>query len=468
MVALLLKASLIVVVFLSFYKVFLEKESFFAVNRIYLLGSLILAFILPFIPLPKLVQGQGLVSDAIALIDPIESIGLGTDVASYEDKVDLQHPDSDKNAEFKEEGLSTAKRVKDPMYWLKMIYSFGVLVLFLKLLSQITGILWRVIKSKDKVKDGDTVIINTKLVKEPYSFFKYVFIDPEGYDYETYEQIIDHEKIHIRKMHQIDLLLAEIATIVLWFNPFIWAFRKEVEKNLEYQTDAFLLEGKMVRKDIYQMNLLKIATHNRPLNVTTNYNQSMIKQRILKMNSKKSRSHGYWKYAFLAPLLFGLLLVLNQPILGQSEGRTTLSSGQDQEYEMEKVNTDQMDKAYKSIYVLIDETTQEDRFSDMEELLAQYGVSFTVTGSEYRNGRLTAIDFKADLPDVHTGPYSTTSFPVILFKERDSGYGGLYNDIPARISPMGKSIVENNLNGVVVFHHDGSFRMNGSGSFQSH
>ncbi|MFT4567072.1 MAG: hypothetical protein ACI9FN_002036 [Saprospiraceae bacterium] len=104
-----------------------------------------------------------------------------------------------------------------------------------------------------------------------------------------------------------------MAVILLWFNPFIWLLRKEVEKNLEYQTDDILVRSKSEEKECYQLNLVKIASYTQPLSITTNYNQSLIKQRIIKMNSKKSNNFSYWKYAFTAPLKFAILLVINKP-----------------------------------------------------------------------------------------------------------------------------------------------------------
>ena len=62
MIAVLIKASLVIIVLLAFYKIFLEKESFFAVNRMYLLGCLFATFTLPFLCLPQLIEQQGIVS----------------------------------------------------------------------------------------------------------------------------------------------------------------------------------------------------------------------------------------------------------------------------------------------------------------------------------------------------------------------------------------------------------------------
>ena len=65
MIALLVKASLVIVVLLAFYKLFLEKESFYLANRIYLLSCLVLASTLPFMALPALVAHQGVLSTLI-------------------------------------------------------------------------------------------------------------------------------------------------------------------------------------------------------------------------------------------------------------------------------------------------------------------------------------------------------------------------------------------------------------------
>ena len=304
MVALLLKASLIAGILLAFYKLFLEKESFFAVNRIYLMGCLVLTFLLPFVSLPKLVNDQGFISTIIERTDNRESL-----TSSAPRVVPERTPrDSKSQNDMLEKGQA---RLID---WLLWLYYFGVAIFSLNLFVQIANILIKTRNSTDNVRDIDGVIINKHSVQEPCSFFNYIFINPESYDYDTYEQIVAHEKIHVRKLHAVDLLLAEIAVIFLWFNPLMWIFRRAVEKNIEYETDDLMLKGTTVEKERYQMNLLKIATHKKPLTITPNYNQSLIKQRILRMNAKKSNPHSYWKYAFVAPLLFVMLLVINRPI----------------------------------------------------------------------------------------------------------------------------------------------------------
>jgi hypothetical protein len=110
-------------------------------------------------------------------------------------------------------------------------------------------------------------------------------------------------------------MLAEVAVMLLWFNPAVWMLRKEIEKNIEFETDDLMLARDPVQREGYQLNLLRIATDKKPLTITTNYNQSLIKQRILRMNAKRSNSDGYWKYAFMVPLLLVMILFINKPMM---------------------------------------------------------------------------------------------------------------------------------------------------------
>lgn len=308
-------------------------------NRIYLLSCLVLALVLPFMALPTLVEHQGMLStllenyqvqepvlDKEAMLSggdfghaPIKSTQALSQAAEKKTSTSKSQPASTKNSLSKETsepaqvGPNRLPRSKGISFWLICLYIFGVIVFSANLLLQLGLILWKIYRTEDQIEDIDCVIVNRSEKTEPCSFFKYIFINPAGYELDTYEQIIAHEKIHVAQWHTLDLLLSELAAIVLWFNPFIWLLRKDVERNIEYQTDHLMLQGEEESKENYQMNLLKIATYTYPLAITTNYNQSLIKQRILKMNTKKSNPNSYWKYAFVAPTIFILLLLLNQP-----------------------------------------------------------------------------------------------------------------------------------------------------------
>ncbi len=311
MMVFLITASLVLLVLWAFYKLFLSKESFFGLNRFYLVGCLVLTFIVPFITLPELVNHQGVVNSFVEkaqnTFDPI--------VTNEKPVIGVHRPNPnirDIGAQFANE--NTHKDMKKGFwFWVVLFYGFGVLVLMLHFIFQVFGILRKTGRNADTIREGKAVIVNSDRIVEPCSFFNFIFVDPKKHDYKGYEQILAHEKVHVYQWHSIDLLLAEIATIVFWFNPIAWLFRKDVEKNLEYLTDSFVLRNSDIPPQEYQMNLLNIATTQKPLSITSNYNQSLIKKRIIMMNTKKSNPYNYWKYTFVVPVLFTVLLALNKP-----------------------------------------------------------------------------------------------------------------------------------------------------------
>ncbi|PRY07299.1 beta-lactamase regulating signal transducer with metallopeptidase domain [Pontibacter ummariensis] len=339
MIEILLKASFAIGIAFLFYKLLLQQESFFTANRIYLIGCIALAFVLPFVSLPKLVDQQGYLQTLFQEHAAREKVQVTEDVAKTRAvPPSLPMPEGDElvlprqpyeevvQQQVAQEQSSDTSTGFSLGFWVLLLYLFGVAVFSLSLLFQVGCILLKATTATDKVEDGECVIVNTASRQAPCSFFHYIFIYPDDYDFETYEQIIAHEKIHIRLGHSFDLLLAELAVIILWFNPLVWLLKREIEKNNEYQTDAQLLEKEQVKKDQYQLSLLQIAVPNKPLSITTNYNQSLLKQRIMMMNAKRSTPHAYWKYAFMAPLFFGTLLLINEPAASQHSLFTALST----------------------------------------------------------------------------------------------------------------------------------------------
>lgn len=296
MIEYLLKVSFVIGIALLFYKFVLQQESFFSTNRFYLIGCVVLAFALPFVALPKLITHQGYFSSIFQpapqpeVREPKPALGIAPPETNMkvesvaEPAVPAQRPytpvEADKKAEAPQ--YQDHNWHKDWLFWLGMLYCFGVAIFMLNLLMQAGSILYKAIRSTDKIQEGGFVIVNTENRQAPCSFFHYIFIYPDDYDFATYEQIIAHEKIHVRQGHTMDLLIAEIAVVILWFNPLMWLYKKEVEKNIEYQTDAILLEKEKVNKDQYQLSLLQIACPNKPLSITINFNQSLFQSVAIK------------------------------------------------------------------------------------------------------------------------------------------------------------------------------------------
>ena len=199
------------------------------------------------------------------------------------------------------------------MKWLFWLYWIGVIIFSLNFLLQV-AILFLRAYIRPAIVDGKYRIVEMEGEHAPCSFLNNIFINPSRYDWNTYSQILLHEKVHVSEKHSLDILFAEIMLIFQWFNPFAWMYRKEMENNLEFLTDKTVLEKGEMEMSSYQMSLLKVSATHLPLSLTSNYNQSLLKKRIAMMNAKKSNLNTSWKYFFLLPMFAFFACLLNQPM----------------------------------------------------------------------------------------------------------------------------------------------------------
>ncbi|MFK7936281.1 MAG: M56 family metallopeptidase [Saprospiraceae bacterium] len=328
------------------YVLLLKKETFYQLNRSILLASMIMIFLLPLLHVPptwslRLSLGlnfgnnpencEPIAPQPVAAVVPPPSPPVAppppiTPIKPMQLKTDgvhLQVEKEDKNVietgtiiQSKTQKKISSEENKFITYinsnWSQILiygYLLGILIFGLNFLIQCIGLLFMRLKNP-MIKDGKFTIVELSDDRPPFSFFNHIFINPTQYEWETYEQILEHEKIHAAQKHSLDILLAEVLKIAQWFNPFAWWYRRAVEDNLEYLTDSVMLH-RGTRRESYQMNLLKVAVPHHPLTLGTNYNQSTLKQRIKMMNIKKSSLASSWKYLFLLPVLGLSILTLN-------------------------------------------------------------------------------------------------------------------------------------------------------------
>lgn len=353
MIPYILYTALILAACFVFYKLLLQKETFFHLNRYILLACMIMAFILPLVPIPQQFSLR-----KTAVEKPVDVAKVP--VAKTEIAKPIVQPIEPTVVEQTKETF----KIESVVQWLVYLYWFGVIVFALNFLMQVILLLYRAY-SKSVIQDGKFRIIEITDDKAPCSFANNIFINPEKYEWETYNQILLHEKIHIEQKHTIDLLLAEMVLIFQWFNPFAWQWRKALEINLEFLTDDQMLQQDTVEKESYQFSLLKVAAPQFPLSLTTNYNQSLLKKRIIMMNSKKSNVHTTWKYFFLLPILVLFACLFNQPA-AQSQNLKTLNALDSQENLKENLDIKSEMKTEGDWFATIKGNTVEIHFKNNE------------------------------------------------------------------------------------------------------
>ena len=328
MIPYILHVALLISVCLLFYKLLLQRETFYRLNRIILIFCLALSFVLPLIPIPQTWTFRAIPQPVTQKVQPVVAEQPVVSLPKNE-AIKLQVPLMDKAVPVLPVAKTTApvapivkattvaqpqvpSLIERSVKWLFYLYWIGVAAFGLNLLLQLIVLLYQAY-TKPFIRDGKFRIVELSGEKAPCSFGNNIFINPEKYDWDTYSQILLHEKIHIEQRHSLDIILAELVLVLQWFNPFAWLYRTELENNLEFLTDESVLKHKEIERSSYQLSLLKVSAPHLSLGITTNYNQSLLKKRIVMMNAKKSNIHIMWKYFFLVPLLGILACALNDP-----------------------------------------------------------------------------------------------------------------------------------------------------------
>lgn len=327
MIPYLLHVALLVTICLLFYKLFLQRETFYCLNRWVFLICLPLSFLLPLIHVPKQWSVKTVQRPPVLVINEAPPAIKNTSVNATANQVESKQakspskpiiPQKNPTEAIKKplDGVSSSISMAEAAHWLAITYITGLFIFGLNLLLQLIYTIHQAY-ARPVIIDGAYRIVEINGDKAPCSFLNNIFINPEKYDWDTYNQILTHEKVHARQLHTIDILLAELAIVLQWFNPFAWWYRAELENNLEYLTDKAVTDNHDIDPALYQLSLLKVSTPHLSLRISTNYNQSILKKRIMMMNIKKSNLHTLWKYFLLVPLFAGLMCALNQPAVGK-------------------------------------------------------------------------------------------------------------------------------------------------------
>ncbi len=253
MIPYIINVGLILAGCIAFYKLLLQKETFYRINRWVLIICLLIAFGLPLIPMPQ--QWSLRKAQEITAVNYQQSNTTNQTTESTSTSPLINTLD-DSSSDGK---TSNPISVQKLLTYLVYLYWFGVFAFSISFLLQVIVLLIRAYKNP-VIIDGPFRIVEVSGDKAPCSFANMIFINPEKYDWETYNQILQHEKVHIQQGHSFDILIAEMVLIFQWFNPFAWIYRKEVENNLEFLTDDHLVNNKVVERSSYQLSLLKVSS----------------------------------------------------------------------------------------------------------------------------------------------------------------------------------------------------------------
>ncbi len=274
-----LESGICLMVFFLLYQVFLKKETYYRLNRAYLLFALSFSLLAPLL---NISIAAGTSSQLMAYrIEPVIVNSLST--------------------------VNPALSGWDSWQYFTLVYWMVVAILFIRLLFNLSRIL-KIYRMGNVLFEKSFRLILHPLNYPPFSFFWNIFISRKHYSGSQMEEIIEHEKAHVRQLHSFDILLAELLIIFQWFNPLAWIYKITVTENHEFLADEAVLH-RGYSSDAYQLRIIAQLFGIRSMPATHNFNQSIIQKRLKMMEKPKSSSISKLKLLLVLPAALALFYV---------------------------------------------------------------------------------------------------------------------------------------------------------------
>lgn len=281
-----LKVAALLVVFYMFYRLLLERTSLVHFNRVVLLLTAVLSFVLPLC--------------IITVHEYVEAIPVTTTTVETAGNEFLQQAPVSFWAEYgtRLTLLLTVVLVGG------MLIRMGIVVRsFLNLKKLISN------SEKQTLADGVVMAITDEPVA-PFSWMRTVVMNRSDYASQMDGgAILAHERGHIRCHHSLDVVLVEVLTALQWFNPVVWFLRQDLRALHECEADqAVLSQG--FNTDQYIQLLIRKAIGLPVSQLANGMSARTIKKRIVMMKTNRKPSRSSWLRAlYILPIVTLALIV---------------------------------------------------------------------------------------------------------------------------------------------------------------
>ena len=343
----LFESGMCLALMLLVYMFFLKRETYFRFNRFYLLSIVVLSLLIPFLhvnfsvsdttryeqPIAGIGKFRTYYETLIAQTDPDYLVGAGRK-ALHDFEVFNQHyyasggPESTAGVieQNQTNGIGAVEKDRFRMSlarWIFLVYLVGIVFFSVRILLLFRWI-YSTIRTNTWKWESGIRLVNLKQDLPPFSFLSFVFVNEQNLNIRK-NQILEHERAHIKQGHSVDLLLAHFISIFQWFNPAAWMLQRAIKTNHEYMADT-----KVVKQGFnlleYQELLLQQFLNIPAIQLVNNFNLISIKQRITMMNKKKSGILAKLKALLIIPAaIFIFIIFANLTLQGPGGTFSNLS-----------------------------------------------------------------------------------------------------------------------------------------------
>lgn len=312
----LIKWALALTLLYSLYGLTLRRETFHTLNRAVLLIILVASAVLPLFHIPLghetwINQGFERLENALAA----DSAPDETFLSGQSTQIRRLHDDDAAIAQSSSCNRTiTIVQSANPSSFPWTTTFIGAYILatsafWLVYLRSLIGVV-RLIRRSSLIEERVGVrILSCPELKNSCSWMRWVLVAEAGEESsgKEFSSILTHELAHVRLGHSWDKLLCELTCRTLWFLPFAWMLREDMNDVHEFEADRAVLRTGI---DIRAYNQLLILKAVRPglQPVVNAFNQSRIKKRITMMFKPKSTKWRAAKALYLLPM--GLLAIM--------------------------------------------------------------------------------------------------------------------------------------------------------------
>jgi len=308
----------VTICWLGFYGLFyflLSKETFFKVNRAYLLVSLFLGMLIPHFSHVLYVPGNEIVAYYVAPFDA--QFALVND--SIIDQSSWMSHDW-----------------KSILFGIYILGAFFAITKFIFSLSKI----YTLYKSARLKSRNKYTLVCTDEYHLPFSFFNMLYwSDKYKVNDKDKDQIIKHEEAHINGGHSFDILFLELLTILFWCSPLIYFYKKAIKTVHEYLADDTVLQTTSTKQ--YGHLLLSQSHAGTQMALGNHLIHSQLKNRINMMTKNKSNQKNIFKYGLILPAILLMVIACSKNEITSNELDTTNIESTDH------VDQRNLDKSYE-------------------------------------------------------------------------------------------------------------------------
>jgi TonB family protein len=277
------KAALYLSAFYLIYSILLSRDTSYGRNRAFILISLAFAMILPNFTLQNFKYFD------------IQVFG------KYLTEVFVTG--SPGGNEKLSSGLSTTSL----LHLLLLFYLVGAAFFGLKLLTDLINLRFLILRQKN---NGSRIVRFHGFNTAGFSAMGYVFINTKLGPVEA-EEIIKHEKNHLKRNHFIDIIFLGIIKAFQWFNPSIYLFSRSLRAIHEYQADQECLSSGIPVVN-YQCLLLNQVFKTNSFTLTNSFsNPSLVKKRMIMMTKRPTSSIASMKLLAVIPVVGLVFLIVS-------------------------------------------------------------------------------------------------------------------------------------------------------------